>query len=152
MKLRISFEDFATFSLKWLTLIFSYLHSYKWIFCSLIKQLIFVILILCSDFSTHSHSAGGLCITADSQMMYNVTGLLHVLLTEDVCSVFSGDLYIRFGEILRCNTSPVFWTWEEMHEMENVEHLLLGSKSVTHEETNKNIKKKHVGLCSPTHR
>lgn len=37
---------------------------------------------------------------------------------EDVCSVFSGYLYIRFGEVLRRNTSPVFWSSHEANSPE----------------------------------
>lgn len=51
--------------------------------------------------------------TADSNTVDNV--LLHVSLTEDICSVFGGDLYIRFSEVLWRNTSSVFWSWEESH-------------------------------------
>lgn len=46
---------------------------------------------------------------------HTVDNVLHVLLTEDVCSVFSGDLYVGFSEVLWRHTSPVLWSWEETH-------------------------------------
>lgn len=67
------------------------------------------------------------------------------MLTEDVCGVFSGDLYFGFSEVLWCNTSPIFRPCKETHR--NNVGVLLGSESVMHEETKQNPKR---SMCVST--